>query len=270
MEMQQVKGTKLTLKEIDYITRELAKEIYGVEFNLPIMISKRMTSTYGYFQYKIVNKKLIPIKIQYSNYLINGGFRLDTIKSIIKHELAHWYLAITGKDFSDGDPTFERELKRINAAPTRTIKLSGEMHIAVCSTCKSIRHRNYSETKARNYGKRRTSGCCKAEIIYGGTIYVEDKSELRSNVVIENKKETQPIKQIVKNSTTLSIEELIVPGPKGVTNVQVNPVIRKAIEENSPQMIQLLIKHYPEIYYSAKKYFGKKIKTQLDNLEVNQ
>ncbi len=274
-------GTRLNNREIVNLTRELSKEIYNTEFIYPITVSARMTNTLGYFQYRRMKGQILPTKIQFSAFLIDGRHNLSTIKSVIKHELAHWYLAITGQRFSDGDYVFEKEIKRIGASSTNTIQSCGTMHTAVCSKCGSVRYRNYSETRAKNYGKNRTSGCCGARIVYGGTIIIEDENKLvdtTEKVVKKHieKKEEPVLKVATIEATTkptiknkLSISDIITPGPKGITNVQINPVIRKAVEENSKEIISLLISNYPDVYYSAKKYFGKIIKSKLDKLEVS-
>lgn len=56
----------------------------------------------------------------------------------------------------------------------------------------------------------------------------------------------------------LKIEDLILPGKKGVTNFQMIPAIHKAYETQSVKQMQLLKTHYPSVFEGSIRYIKKK------------
>ena len=105
------------LTKLDLInkTKGFAKEIMGMDFNIPINFSKKMTRTYGYFQHK----GNIPVQIKYSEDLLGDNFNESTVDSIILHELAHWYLFKCSSDsfFSYINSYAVMFMLKVNALP---------------------------------------------------------------------------------------------------------------------------------------------------------
>jgi SprT-like protein len=117
--------TNLTVYAYNWLITE-----YGIELKIPIKISKRLKSTFGYFRHK--NK--LPVEIQMSFELIN--YQTDeVILDIFKHELIHYVCFITGKQYKDGSSDFENELRRQGVCSTKTYKYKGKGHEYVCTCC---------------------------------------------------------------------------------------------------------------------------------------
>jgi predicted SprT family Zn-dependent metalloprotease len=170
-------GKTYNVKELQKRCKEIAKEIWDIEFDLPIKISKRMTKSLGSYVSTRDNK---PICLKFSYYLVSTGhYNNETIESVIKHELCHWYICLKfpGKQH-DGSPTFENEIKRIHSSSTRTLPVAGEIHKGVCKCCGKvvISKRKLSTLKKYFDFDKYSSGCCHTEIIYGGYEIIKDEN----------------------------------------------------------------------------------------------
>lgn len=105
------KVQQLLVKEAKYF----CKKHYGLTFNLPLNINKRLTRTYGYFQCRSRQKVAIKIDISYkmvATALAFGDF--DMVLDVLRHELVHYSLFKLGRDYYDGDEDFESELARLD------------------------------------------------------------------------------------------------------------------------------------------------------------
>ena len=106
-------------KELEAYAGKFLEKNYNTELTVPIKISGRLTSSGGYFKYRMVGGDREPMEIHISERFIasalhDGQEGLEAILDTVKHELIHYVLCKTGKDFSDGDYEFESELARLN------------------------------------------------------------------------------------------------------------------------------------------------------------
>ena len=79
------------ISEIEKICKNGCKK-YGIKFDIPIEISNRMKTTYGYVEFKIdreKEKKYKPLKIVFAKFLFEEGNQSELINTIL-HELAHY------------------------------------------------------------------------------------------------------------------------------------------------------------------------------------
>jgi predicted SprT family Zn-dependent metalloprotease len=101
-------------KNIDIINEKAkfyAKEIWDMEFNLPIIINPRLRSTLAQIYYND--------KIEFNkNYKTLDEYIVD---DTLLHELCHWYCNEVKIDHRDTSPPFEHELIRIGASSSRTL-----------------------------------------------------------------------------------------------------------------------------------------------------
>lgn len=104
-------------KIIDMLTKQatyFCKKNYDVDFDIPIVINGRTTSTLGSFCYTPYGA---PSRIELSRNLVIGALvekDTDILFDILKHELVHYTLYVLGKDNKDGSVEFETELKKHN------------------------------------------------------------------------------------------------------------------------------------------------------------
>lgn len=106
-------------KDLEAYSNEFLEKNYNTNLTVPIKISGRLTSTGGYFKGRISGGVREPIEIQLSERFIasalhDGQDGLEAILDTLKHELVHYVLFKTGKEFNDGDDEFENELARLN------------------------------------------------------------------------------------------------------------------------------------------------------------
>jgi hypothetical protein len=100
-----------------------------------------------------------------------------------------------------------------------------------------------------------------------------EENEIKENEIKEEEikeeenKEGLNIKVEVVNSSDLKIEDIIEIGPKGVSNKQMIPAMKTAVEEKSKEKLALLKFKYPAVYESTIKYIGHKRALELKKLE---
>ena len=91
----------MDLLEIQNLCRKYAKEFWGLELDVPVLINSRMRSSLGFVKFQHHR----PISIEFSKRLIDN-YSDQTIDGVIRHELCHWALAKLGKPFKDGHPVW--------------------------------------------------------------------------------------------------------------------------------------------------------------------
>lgn len=138
-------------RELYSIAREFLDKEFDMKLEIPIFISNRMKTVFGYFQYK---NKTTPWKIQISQEFIDTHPREHVI-DVLKHELVHYALFVQGKPHKDGQRYFEDTLKRLGVCATHTYKTLGKFHEYRCNCEGKVYHRK------RRLPKGSICGTCK-------------------------------------------------------------------------------------------------------------
>lgn len=114
-------GVKLSQEELAARVRKIALEVFGLEITEPVIISSRMTSSWGYYFWRRTPKtKRMRLKcFKFAARLVNGEYPLEAIDNCIKHELTHWYT-----DKTEGRPCghnhkFYLNCRRFGVTPKR-------------------------------------------------------------------------------------------------------------------------------------------------------
>lgn len=252
-------------------TRELAKELFGMEFHFPVVENGRLTRALGRYLYRGRGKTIYPAKIELASRLLTN-YNVETIESVIKHELTHWALSVKGIPFQDGDPEFEAEIRRVGAHSTGIIRASGTLYTAKCSSCKKVIVKNNSEGCLWKYikpGSRYQSKCCKSRIIRGEVIFEEDTNTITASpkrVVPQQTPTKQAAIQTVSENSTrqvVDLSDVLEKGPRGVTNKQMIPAIRKVLDMENKTLLLELEKSYPEVFNATIRYIGKSYQNKL-------
>lgn len=155
---------KFTVEELETIANDFLKETFDMELEIPILISERMKSTYGYF--KAVRNQKTPIEIRISANLLRY-YTEEEILGTLKHECVHYALYMLGKPHRDGDPYFEQTLQAFGIPATGTKAYRGKAHKYECSKCKA----SFTRKVKRNMSKY-ISVCCETKIDYVGEVLV--------------------------------------------------------------------------------------------------
>ena len=264
-----------TQKWLQGKVQEYSQQYWNMDCKIPVKINGRLTKTLGYYKYfrGFGSKLPSPVRFDFAARLLDGSYKQETIESVIKHEVCHYALSQLGKPFGDKDWNFLLELKRIGSHATYTIQRAGEIHKGNCSCCGKLVITKQKKSQLDKYFQfpRYWSKCCKAKIIYGGSYYREDNTQ----PVIASAPQPKPSIQIPNTKVATQsapekqsnpISNLIQSGPKGITNLQMIPAIKKAIDNNSKVNVQLLQAHYPQVYNNSLRYLGKSYSKKLEEM----
>lgn len=114
-------GIKLSQEELTARVRKIALEVFGLEIKESVIISSRMTSTWGCYYWRRTPKtKRMRLKyFKFAARLVNGDYPLEAIDDSIKHEINHWYT-----DKNEGRPCghnhkFYANCRRFGIIPSR-------------------------------------------------------------------------------------------------------------------------------------------------------
>lgn len=258
-----------------------AKEIFGKQLNIPVKFSGRMSSTYGYFQYAKSSHQ--SLNLTFSNKLLDGRFKEDTIDSVILHELCHWYLFEMNLPHQDGTITFESKIKEIGASSTRTIR-QPVLNLIKCECCGYTYKYSSSTTKYTKKGSRYTSHCCKAKLIDAGeqvqidTYIRKPALDPKIEAIIQKykiEKETEEEYRVFKKDIVIAatkenkyknldgLNKILVPGRNGITNQQIIPAIKFILSNGTKEDLLKLKEDYSKQFESSIKYLGKKEQNKL-------
>ena len=98
-----------------YIDELNKKTNYKIKENIEVKISKRLTKTLAYckMNYNKMNI-LVPNKLVFSYYILNGYMPSSKVKDIIAHEFCHLYTDYN-KKYTDGHgENFIKNCKKLN------------------------------------------------------------------------------------------------------------------------------------------------------------
>lgn len=243
----------ITQIQLENKVQQFSQEFWGISCNLPIIINGRLKNKLGRYHWRKNGNKVTPLRLEFSRNFLEK-YNEETIDGVVKHELTHWALSIQGQPFKDGHPVFERELKRVGAPSTGVIPFIGEMHEGMCSKCSKVIVRQKTYGYLRKYFTNYTSNCCKASIVYKGIREYTDESV---SAPIQKKEIKTEEKTAAITTAPSHINNIVQPGPRGVTNKQMIPAMREAIDANSKERLELLKKHYPKVFEGTIRYIGK-------------
>ncbi|HDR7949803.1 TPA: SprT family protein [Bacillus toyonensis] len=94
-------------KEIQQLVEEVSLRYFGMPFLHKAMFNNRLRTTGGRYLLKSHN-----IELNYRYYEMYGK---EELVGIIKHELCHYHLHITGRGYKHRDRNFRELLKKVGA-----------------------------------------------------------------------------------------------------------------------------------------------------------
>jgi predicted SprT family Zn-dependent metalloprotease len=146
---------------------------------IPIRISKKMTRGLGLFKFskKLIENKIVftPVEFVFSDRLLNGICKEDTVRNIIGHEFAHFYCTIIDQQNNGHNDRFKRVCSNLGISSkfwgtcSFIDELSNydkkEYHI-LCSNCDKLVAVAQRKSRVDNLIKNSISACCKAKLKY--------------------------------------------------------------------------------------------------------
>ncbi|MBU5595718.1 SprT family protein [Amphibacillus sp. MSJ-3] len=142
--------------QLQRLVSDLSKQFFQKSFKDQAVFNSRLRTTGGRY---LPDKRTIEIN---PKYLAELG--MDEMVGIIKHELCHYHLHITGKPFGHGDKAFKTLLKETNSPrhcqplPSEVDKLS-LVYKYKCQSCGQL----YKRRRKVNIN-RYSCGHCKGKI----------------------------------------------------------------------------------------------------------
>jgi len=124
-----------------------------------------------------------------------------------------------------------------------------------CAKCNSFKKKEVVMVEVN--GKQMCPACYAK---YMETNKVEEKVTVISSLKTEN--------VLLLDSKKLISEEIIIPGRQGITNFQMIPVIKKAVDENDFKVVKFMKDMYQNVFESTFKYIGKKRQQKLNALNI--
>ncbi len=154
----------MTQEELKYYAHEFLMGKFNIELNIPIRISKRMTSKLGAFRLKYIqgNRQKVDMEIIMSHNFIAHNTE-QVILDVLYHECVHYALFIKGQPYKDSDPEFVETLNRLGVSQTRTHQFKGRRHLYECRKCRYQFSRNM-----KGYEKRYVCRKCRGRFSYVG------------------------------------------------------------------------------------------------------
>jgi SprT-like protein len=137
---------------------KLSTHFWGEKLSIPLVWNGRLTRCMGRFVYRQLGKKREPLKIEFSKYAAQFIDR-EIFIAVLLHEMCHYHLFISEQPFHDHHPVFERELRRVGAISTNTVRLPEKVYQLKCQKCQ----KKLGVMKRFN-PERYRSACCNAEI----------------------------------------------------------------------------------------------------------
>ena len=191
---------RISLKAVEATVKDVCNKYFDFDFEslgIPVKIVDKNSNYLGEFTYNCKSRK--PIAIEFSKQLVSGIYKIETVESVIKHEIAHLVLFIKGEEFHDGTKNFEETIERIGSTSSRVIRPLIHYH-AKCSCCGKRCLNTFSKSVYRRYinSDYLLTDCCNSKMIPDGKTILKDKTKfknddagelLRRNIKLENENE---------------------------------------------------------------------------------
>ena len=183
---------EINQKMVELTVRDVCKKYFDFDFdklNIPVEINGRLSRSLGRMVYSLTKNK--PVSLQFSKKLLDGSYKIETVESVIKHEVTHLVLFCRNEPFGDGCSNFEKTLKEIGGTSTKTI-MNNKIYTAKCKCCGKTVAKVDSNQKLGRILKNNISACCHSDLKKGEIIYKKD------NTVFINKDAGEILKKNIK------------------------------------------------------------------------
>lgn len=190
--MEYVYTEKEFIRKVTGVMREYVKEVYNLEFDVPVRLCGRLKKTIGYFEVKVVNRdtevggvyyregeEIFGTKVICFNRDLLTATNTKMLEDIAKHEATHYALYKLGKPYLDEDEYFQAELRRNNIIESNVeiaeLGMTRRLYVWVCVGCRGIVRKGGKTRK--DYTKEYQSKCCGAEVEDVGWQYIRTGKE---------------------------------------------------------------------------------------------
>lgn len=143
------------------------REHYGMKLRIPIIIVDELEKYYAEAAYIHQHKKGVAIAFAPSTIMFASE---EAAIGALRHELVHYALHMSGKEYGDGSLTFENELVRLGVPSTMSSRV-GLYFEYKCENCGTIDEApQYFPNTTRDIGV--VTVCCESDAFRTGTYRV--------------------------------------------------------------------------------------------------
>lgn len=176
---------KWSVQDIKEVLNEMGKKFDFPCDNIPVVISKRMTSCKGYFNFKYQRKsksngmKIVPVQFTFASELLDGRYDEDVVRETIIHEYVHFYVNVKFNQRHGHDATFKAHCIVAGISPDTyftakpNIDIDNgcnkaqsykEVYVVRCTCCKKVVATRTRACKLTAHPEMFTSTCCRSKI----------------------------------------------------------------------------------------------------------
>lgn len=146
--------------------------------------------------------------------------------------------------------------------------LKGMKHSVICSGCREkLKQFDNLEDALKIEENNELSECCNSTFKYIGLQPYHEPVIKQPVDLDEDDNDDFIYDENIQIKENIDINDLIVPGTRGVTNAQMIPAIKKILKSNNiKNKLSLLKSEYNDVFKSSFKYLTKKQKEIIKNL----
>lgn len=147
--------------------------------SITIRISKKMTRSLGIFKFsrKLKDNKMIfiPVEFVFSDRLLNGTCKEDTVRNIIGHEFAHFYCTVVDQQNNGHNDRFKSVCFNLGISSKfwgsysvieELVNYDKKEYHILCSNCDKLVAVAQRKSRVDNLIKNSISACCRAKLKY--------------------------------------------------------------------------------------------------------
>lgn len=148
----------VTIEDLYTEANRFLRDVYDLPLTIDIEIDAELDFAEGCYLHTMKE----PMGILIAQFVMDIADD-EIIYEVLRHELVHYALHVTGKPFADGCSYFEAELERLEIKSSGTVMV-GRYHMYECATCGGdIPHFRKLTEKERMVAK---TLCCEAEPLF--------------------------------------------------------------------------------------------------------
>lgn len=166
----------MTETELNTTAKIIAKELWGLDLNIPVVICNKLRTCFGALLYYKKSRK--PLKIKIAKFFINS-YSKSTVIAILAHEIAHWALLTTNRMCRDKDKEFQQELLKFGIPMGNDVKLAGTYADFKCCGCNQTYNNIFVFTNVRDYINNLVCKSCEGTLKSTNIKHVKDKNNFK-------------------------------------------------------------------------------------------
>lgn len=262
---------RISLKAMENTVKDVCTKYFDFDFdslNIPVEITDRPTNSLGEFVYDA--KEYKPIAIEFSNELVSGIYKVETVESVIKHEIVHLVLMMKGEGFHDKTKNFEEVVEQIGGTTSKVIRPL-VYYYAKCSCCGKRCLSTFSKAVYKRYTNSECllSNCCNSKLVPDGETIYKDETKFKNEDAGELLRKNIENEQSIDDNIIISPNTHLVASKTGQVKIN-KTTLRKTlnyyIDQKDDDEIKFLYKNFKDEFINGYKDLTKKRMVYVDSI----